>query len=98
MILIYVKTLIMLMIPYNNYQQWLKKGGKELFKNELCYFFRTGLRAPHMVLGGALVPAGTVLVTPGIEYRIEYNIEYSVFPLLYPGAVRWILWCVLLHF
>ena len=44
-----------------------------------------------MVLGGALVPAGTVLVTPGIEYRIEYNIEYSVFPLLYPGAVRWIL-------
>ena len=26
------------MISHNNYQQWLKKGGKELFKNELCYF------------------------------------------------------------
>ena len=37
MILIYVKKLIMLMIPHNNYQQSLKKGGKELFKNELCY-------------------------------------------------------------
>ena len=29
--------------------------------------FRTGLRAPHVVLGGALVPAGTVLVTPGLS-------------------------------
>ena len=32
-----------------------------------CAIFRTGLRAPHMVLAGALVPAGTVLETPDIE-------------------------------
>ena len=35
MILIYVKKLIMLMISHNNDQQWLKEGGKELYKNEL---------------------------------------------------------------
>ena len=32
-----------------------------------CAIFRTGLRAPHMVLAGALVPAGTVLVTPDLD-------------------------------
>ena len=29
--------------------------------------FRTGLRAPHVVLAGAKVPAGTVLVTPDLN-------------------------------
>ena len=29
--------------------------------------FRTGLRAPHVVLAGAMVAAGTVVVTPGLE-------------------------------
>ena len=29
--------------------------------------FRTGLRSTHVVLAGAMVPAGTVLVTPGLE-------------------------------
>ena len=28
---------------------------------------RTGLRVPHVVLAGALGPAGTVLVTPGLD-------------------------------
>ena len=36
-----------------------------------CAIFRTGLRAPHIVLAGALVPAGTVLVTPGLGYVPE---------------------------
>ena len=38
MILTNVKKLIMLMISHNNYQQWLKKVGKELLQNEQCYF------------------------------------------------------------
>ena len=29
--------------------------------------FRTDLRAPHVFLAGAMVPAGTVLVTPGLD-------------------------------
>ena len=37
-----------------------------MFKNELCYF-KTCLWAPHIILAGALVPAGTVLETPDIE-------------------------------
>uniref|UniRef100_A0A8C5AV96 Troponin C, slow skeletal and cardiac muscles n=1 Tax=Gadus morhua TaxID=8049 RepID=A0A8C5AV96_GADMO len=36
-----------------------------------CAICRTGLRAPHIVLAGALVPAGTVLVTPGLGYVPE---------------------------
>ena len=35
-----------------------------------CAIFRTGLRAPHMVLAGDLVPAGTVLVTNDL-YRVQ---------------------------
>lgn len=32
-----------------------------------CVVFRTGLWATHVVLGGDLLPAGTVLVTPALE-------------------------------
>lgn len=32
-----------------------------------CAIFRPGLRATHVVPGGDLVPAGTVLVTPGLD-------------------------------
>lgn len=41
-----------------------------------CAIFRPGLRATHVVPGGDLVPAGTVLVTPGL---------YSVFTFMYPN-------------
>lgn len=40
---------------------------------ESCAIFRTGLRAPQMVLAGALVPAGTVLVTPAIGLWLDYT-------------------------
>ena len=32
-----------------------------------CAIFGTGPRATHVVLAGDRVPAGTVLVTPGLE-------------------------------
>jgi hypothetical protein len=35
-----------------------------LFKNELCYFPNRPSGASYTVFSGALVPAGTVLVTP----------------------------------
>ena len=35
--------------------------------------FRTGLRAPHVVLAGAMVPAGTVLVTPALDIHRRYH-------------------------
>ena len=31
--------------------------------------FRTGLRAPHGVLAGAMMPAGIVLVTPALNHQ-----------------------------
>ena len=65
MILIYVKTLITWMISHNNDQQWLKVGNR--YCQYSIFIFRTGLRATHVVLGGYLVPAGTVLVTPGLD-------------------------------
>jgi O-acetyl-ADP-ribose deacetylase (regulator of RNase III) len=37
--------------------------------------FRTGLRAPHMVLAGAMVPAGTVFVTPALNSKWSHIIE-----------------------
>jgi hypothetical protein len=58
MILIYVKTFRL--------NQDLKKVGKSC-SGMSSAVFRTGLRAPHVVLGGALVPAGTVLVTPDLN-------------------------------
>ena len=43
-----------------------------------CAIFGTGPRATHVVLAGDRVPAGTVLVTPGVHYtndkkKIEMN-------------------------
>ena len=43
----------------------LKKVGKSCSTMSSAVF-RTGLRAPHVVLAGAMV-AGTALVTPGIK-------------------------------
>jgi hypothetical protein len=40
--------------------------------------FRTGLRAPHVVLAGALVPAGTVLVTPAPEAPARPHLSVCV--------------------
>ena len=73
MILIDVKKLIMLMISHNNYHYDLKKVGKS--SRMSCAMFRTGLRAPHVVLAGALVPAGTVLVTPAVDGGLERYME-----------------------
>ena len=42
-----------------------KKVGKSCSRMSSA-IFRTGLRAPHVVLAGAKVPAGTVLVTPAL--------------------------------
>ena len=44
----------------------LKKVGKSCSTMSSAVF-RTGLRAPHVVLAGAMMPAGTALVTPGIK-------------------------------
>ena len=51
-------------ISHNNYQECLKNVGKSCSRMSI---FRTGLRAPHMILAGALTPAGTVLVTPALD-------------------------------
>lgn len=56
-----MKTLITLMTSHNNYQ------GNRSYQ----YIYRPGLRATHVVLGGDLVPAGTVLVTPGVDLVVE---------------------------
>ena len=53
----------MLMISHIIINNDLKKLGKSCSRMS-CGIFRTGLRAPRMVLGGALVPVGTVLLTP----------------------------------
>ena len=43
-----------------------------------CAIFGTGPRATHVVLAGDRVPAGTVLVTPGLEVR--WMIKSNLFP------------------
>ena len=68
--LIYVKTLITIMISHNDYQQWLNKVGNRWYQYSV-FIFRTGLRATHVVLGGYLVPMGTVLVTPDLIQLID---------------------------
>ena len=45
--------------------------------------FRTGLRAPHVVLAGALVPVGTVLVTPALDEQIVEVLLMSIINVFY---------------
>ena len=47
-----------------------------------CAILRTGLRAPHMVLAGALVPVGTVLVTPGL-WPTVYSLIYKSYCIVF---------------
>ena len=54
------------MISHNIVNNDLKKVGKSCSRMSSAVF-RTGLRAPHVVLAGAMVPAGTVLVTPDLD-------------------------------
>ena len=50
-----------LLMINDTHQQW-QQGGKQIIAI-FSFNNRTGLRVTHVVLGGYLVPAGTVLVT-----------------------------------
>jgi hypothetical protein len=82
MIIIYVKTLIILMISHNNYQQWFKKGGKRLFKNELCCVETRPAGASHGPCGcpgarghrvGDPCPSGTLKACTGRLGKLLIN-------------------------
>lgn len=65
-------TLVKLMSSGNKYQQCLNKVGVNYILDatqQIVLFFRTGLVPTHQVFGGDLVPAGSVLVTPGQEAK-----------------------------
>lgn len=47
-----------------------------MWETDNIIFFRTGLLVTHVDLGGNLVPAGTVLVTPVLD-NIASKISYS---------------------
>ena len=60
----------------------LKKVGRSCSRMSSA-IFRTGLRAPHVVLAGALVPVGTVLVTPALDEQIGEVLLMSIINVFY---------------
>jgi len=51
--------------------------------------FRTGPRATHMVRAGNVVPAGTMLVAPDLQYNYGQTTQVQdISPLHFPHSVR----------